>query len=116
MERSSFVTTFIIRESKVRKNGKVPIEVLINVNGERCAFSTGKNVNLEDWDSIRQEVKGKSGEAKALNKYLKTVKTTLYNKESDLLERGFIITASLLRNAYFDQVEVLKEKSLFKCL
>ncbi|MDR0231754.1 MAG: site-specific integrase [Dysgonamonadaceae bacterium] len=113
MERSSFATIFAIRESKIRKNGTTPIEVTINVNGERCSFSTGKNVNPENWDFIRQEVKGKSDEAKALNKYLKTVKTALYNKESDLLERGFIITANLLRNAYFDKVEVLKEKSLF---
>ncbi len=113
MERSSFATIFSIRESKIRKNGTTPIEVTITINGERCSFSTGKNVNPGNWDSIRQEVKGKNDEAKALNKYLKTVKTTLYNKESELLERGFIITASLLRNAYFDKVEVLKEKTLF---
>ena len=31
-----------------------------------------------------------------------------------LLERGFIITADLLRDAYFDKVESIKERSLFE--
>ena len=114
MKRSSFATVFSIRESRISKNGKCPIEVTITVNGERCSFSTGKKVSLIDWDKIKQEVRGKNEEANALNKYLKTVKTTLYDKESDLLERGFVITANLLRDAYFNKVEVLQEKTLFK--
>ena len=41
MVRSSFSILFFIRESKARKSGKAPIELMITVNGERCPLSTG---------------------------------------------------------------------------
>ena len=113
MVRSSFSILFFIRESKVRKNGTVPIEVIITVNGERCSFSTGKQVSIERWDKTKQQVKGKDEEAKSLNNYLKAVKAKLYQKEAELLDKGFVITAKLLCDAYQGKVEFLKEKSLF---
>ena len=114
MVRSSFSILFFIRESKARKSGKAPIELMITVNGERCPLSTGKQVPIDKWDKIKQQVKGKDEEAQSLNNYLKAIKAKLYQKEAELLDRGFIITAELLRDAYFDKVESLKEKSLFE--
>ena len=114
MVRSSFSILFFIRESKARKNGNVPIEVMITVNGERCSFSTGKQIAIEKWDKTKQQVKGKDQETQNLNNYLKAIKAKLYQKEAELLERGFIITAQILYDAYFDKVESLKERSLFE--
>lgn len=114
MVRSSFSILFFIRESKARKSGKAPIELMITVNGERCTLSTGKQVPIDKWDKVKQQVKGKDEEAQSLNNYLKTIKAKLYQKEAELLDRGFIITAELLRDAYFDKVESLKEKTLFE--
>lgn len=114
MVRSSFSILFFIRESKVRKNGNAPIEVIITINGERCSFSTGKQVHIDKWDKTKQQVKGKEEEAKSLNNYLKAVKAKLYQKEAELLDRGFIITAKLLCEAYQEKIESLKEKSLFE--
>lgn len=116
MERSSFSILFSIRESKARKNGNTPIEVTITVNGERCSFSTGKQIKVTSWDKNRQLVKGKDEEATSLNNYLKSVRAKLYEKEAELLNRGFIITAQLLYDAYFDKVECLKERSLLSVL
>lgn len=114
MVRSSFSILFAIRESKARKSGKAPIEITITVNGERCTLSTGKQVPIDKWDKAKQQVKGKDEETQSLNNYLKAIKAKLYQKEAELLDRGFIITAELLRDAYFDKVESLKEKSLFE--
>ena len=114
MVRSSFSILFFIRESKARKSGKAPIELMITVNGERCPLSTGKQVPIDKWDKTKQQVKGKDEEAQSLNNYLKAIKAKLYQKEAELLDRGFIITAELLRDTYFDKVESLKEKSLFE--
>ena len=114
MERSSFSILFFIRESKVRKNGNVPIEVMITVNGERNSFSTGKQVSIDKWDKNKQQVKGKDEETQNLNNCLKAIKAKLYQKEAELLDRGFIITSQILYDAYFDKVESLKEKSLFE--
>lgn len=114
MVRSSFSILFSIRESKARKSGKAPIEITITINGERCTLSTGKQVPIDKWDKAKQQVKGKDEEAQSLNNYLKAIKAKLYQKEAELLDRGFIITAELLRDAYFDKVESLKEKTLFE--
>lgn len=116
MVRSSFSILFFIRESKARKNGKAPIELMITVNGERSSFSTGKQIAIEKWDKAKQQVKGKDEETLSLNKYLKAIKAKLYQKEAELMDKGFIITAELLRDAYFDKVESIKERSLFEVL
>ena len=114
MVRSSFSILFFIRESKARRNGSVTIEAMITVNGERNSFSTGKQIAIEKWDKTKQQVKGKDQETQNLNNYLKAIKAKLYQKEAELLERGFIITAQILYDAYFDKVESLKERSLFE--
>ena len=114
MVRSSCAILFFIRDSRVRKDGTTSIEVVLTVNGERCAFSTGKKVKSCNWDKNKQQVKGKDEEAQSLNNYLKAIKAKLYQKEAELLDRGFIITADLLRDAYFDKVESIKERSLFE--
>ena len=116
MVRSSFAILFSIRESKVRKDGNAPIEVTITLNGERCSFSTGKKIKVTSWDKNKQLVKGKDEEAISLNNYLKSVKAKLYEKEAELLDRGFVITSQLLYDAYFDKVECLKERSLLSIL
>ena len=116
MVRSSFSILFFIRESKARRNGSVTIEAMITVNGERCSFSTGKQVAIEKWDKNKQQVRGKDEETVSLNNYLKAVKAKLYGKEAELLDRGFVITAQLLYDAYFDKVACLKERSLLSVL
>jgi len=73
-----------------------------------------QKVKATSWDKTKQQVKGKDEEAKSLNNYLKAVKAKLYQKEAELLGRGFIITAKLLCEAYQEKIESLKEKSLFE--
>lgn len=116
MVRSSFAILFFIRDSRVKRDGTASIEVVLTVNGERCAFSTGKKVKASNWDKVKQQVKGKDDESKCLNNFLTALKAKLYQKEAELLDKGFIITAELLRDAYLNKVEILKEKSLLEVL
>ena len=116
MERSSFSILFFVRDSRVKKDGTGIIEVALTVNGERSFFSTGKRVCVQNWDKTRQLVRGNSEESKSINKFLSAVKAKIYQKEAELIDRGFVITAELLRDAYFDKVESLKEHSLMSVL
>lgn len=116
MLRSSFSILFSIRESKANKNGNAPIEVTITLNGERSYFSTGKTVPFEKWDKTRQQVRGKDDETKGLNNFIKAVRAKLYEKEAELMDKGFVVTAELLRDAYFDKIDALKEKTLLQVL
>lgn len=104
---------FSLRESKKNKNGESPIEISVSTNGERVYFSSGKYVNISDWSKSKQLVKGKADNAQLINSYLIQVRNKIYEKEVELIKNGFIITASLLRDAYLSKVENLNEKTLF---
>ena len=104
---------FSLRESKKNKNGESPIEISFSTNGDRVYFSSGKYVNISDWSKSKQLVKGKADNAQLINSYLIQVRNKIYEKEVELIKNGFIITASLLRDAYLGKVETLNEKTLF---
>ena len=114
MKRSSFSIQFFIRDCRIKKDGSVTIEVKITINGKRSFFSTGKNITAENWDKVKQIAKGKSEESQNINNFLKALKIRLYEKEVELMERGYIVTAELLKDSYFNKVDSLKEKTLLE--
>ena len=112
MKRSSFSIQFFIRDSRIKKDGSVTIEVSLTINGQRSFFSTGKNILATNWDKVKQIAKGKSEESQNINNFLQALKNRLHEKEVELMERGYIVTAELLRDSYFNKVESLKERTL----
>jgi hypothetical protein len=91
-----------------------PIMMIIGANGERAEFQTGRKVALENWDYGKQQVKGKTTEAKLLNAYLNQLRNKVYLKEIELMQRGYLFTARILRDAVIDKIEALNEKTLFQ--
>jgi len=112
MERHSFSINYNVSKEKKRKDGTVPINATINLNGVRASFSTGRKVLFEDWDSTKQRAKGNNEQAKLINAYLLQIKNKIARLELELLERGYIITADLLKDAYFNNVESIQTKTL----
>lgn len=113
MEKHCSTINFWLK-SRTDKNGKSPITMTIGTNGERAEFQTGKKIEPENWDNGKQQAKGKTTEAKLLNTYLSQLRNKVYLKEIELMQRGFLITARLLRDAVVDKVEALNEKTLFQ--
>ena len=113
MEKHCSTISFGLKNRK-DKNGKSPIVMLIGAYGERAEFQTGKKIEVENWDNGKQQAKGKSTEVKLLNAYLNQLRNKVYLKEIELMKRGFLITARLLRDAVVDKVEALNEKTLFQ--
>ena len=113
MEKHCSTISFGLKHRKDKK-GKSPITMLISSNGERVEFQTGKKIELENWDNKKQQVKGKSEEAQLINAYLNQLRNKVYLKEIELMQRGFLITARLLRDAIIDKVEALNDKTLFQ--
>lgn len=116
MEKHCTMVYFSLRESKQNKKGLSPIEVSISTNGERTYFITGKQVRSIDWNKEKQSVKGKSEDAKLINDYLTQLRNKIYLKEIELLQKGYLITPSLLKEAVLDKVEALNEKTLLEVL
>lgn len=116
MEKHCTMVYFSLRESKQNKKGLSPIEVSITTNGKRIYFSTGKHVPATDWNKEKQAVKGKSEEAQLINGYLIQLRNKIYQKEIELLQKGYLITAELLKETITDKVEALNEKTLLDVL
>lgn len=112
MKKTSFSAIFQVSASKARKNGKSPINLIITLNGQRASVSLHKFVNVSEWDNARQRVRGSSEEAKTLNAYLQQVKVKLLRKETELLEKGYIITSTVIRDAFLDRIASLQAKTL----
>lgn len=108
--------TFGLVQVMHRKNGTAPINATITLNGNRASFSSNKKVNPSDWDATRQRVKGTNENAKLINESLLQIKNKIYKKEVELLERGYILTADLLRDAYQDKIDAIQTKTLNKSI
>ena len=113
MEKHCSTISFGLKNRK-DKSGMSPITMTIGANGERAEFQTGRKIVSENWDSGKQQAKGKTTEAKLLNAYLNQLRNKVYLKEIELMQRGYLITARLLRDAVVDKVEALNEKTLFQ--
>ena len=109
---STITITFAVRESKSRTSGEAPIQVLLTQNGARASFSTGKAVQPSKWDRDRQRVKGRDAEAAEINNYLDAIRARLYNLEKVLIDRGLGATPQMLRDAYLDKLDCLKDWTL----
>ena len=112
MERHTFTTNFFVSPAKMNKKGLAPINATITLNGERASFSTGKSVRPEDWEASKQRVKGTSVTAKSINETLLQIRNKIYRKEAELMERGYVINANILRDAFLDKINALQSKTL----
>ena len=107
-------TIYFGLKNRKDKSGMSPIMMIIGANGERAEFQTGRKIAPENWDSGKQQAKGKTAEAKLLNAYINQLRNKVYLKEIELMQRGYLITARLLRDAVINKVEALNEKTLFQ--
>ena len=103
MERHTFSINFWISPSRVNKSGVTSINVTITLNGSRATFSSNKRVSPQDWDAGKQKVRGVNDTAKSINESLRQIRNRIYDKETELLDRGYVLTADLLKDAYLDK-------------
>lgn len=114
MEKHCTSVYYLVRKNRKNKNGECSIICYISVNAERSTYSTGKTVKPNEWDDEKQLVKGKSDNAKLINEYLYQLRNKVFQKEIELMERGYLVTAELLRDAINDKVQALNEKTLMQ--
>lgn len=112
MERHTYSVNFWPSPSKARKNGLMPIYATIRQNGERATFTTGKHIHPNEWDSVKQKARGSSETSKAINNHLLQIRNKIYQKELELMDRGYIVNASTLRDACLEKVESIQAKTL----
>ena len=114
MEKHCTTVYFLLKKTRKDKNGDSPIDAWIAVNGERTSYSTGKKVKVSEWDEKKQLVKGSSDKAKLINEYLYLLRNKVFQKEIELMEKGFMLTPTLLKEAVNDHVDAVNQKTLIQ--
>ena len=112
MERHTYTINFSASPSKARKTGLMPIYATITLNGERATFTTGKYIQPAQWDATKQRARGTSDTSQAINNHLLKVRNKIYQKELELMNRGYIVNANTLKDAYLERVEAIQGKTL----
>lgn len=79
---------FVVRRTRKKVDGCVPIEMTICVKGKRQYVATGRDVMPSKFSAKTQTVKGD----KELNEFLKAMKARLYSIETTLLTKGVNVT------------------------
>ena len=86
---------FVVRRTKKKVDGTVPIEMTICVKGKRRYVSTGREVKPSDFNSKTQTVKGD----KELNEFLKALKARLYAIETTLMGKDVNVSIDTVGKA-----------------
>jgi integrase len=89
----------------------MPIYATITLNGG-ATFTTGKYIQPAQWDAVKQRARGTSDTSQAINNYLLQVRNKIYQKELELMNRGYIVNANTLKDAYLERVEAIQGKTL----
>lgn len=101
---STFSILFLVNPKKV-SDDQVIIYVRITVNQKRSTISLKRKIALNLWDPVKKRARGNSTEAKQLNQYLDQVRTRLFQCYQDLLFKGKLITAKLIKAIYLGEDE-----------
>ena len=100
MKRATFNILFFAKWKKLLKNGEAPIYMRLTINGTTAEVSLKRSIDPKLWDAPRNKAKGKSQQAKDLNDYLESVRGQVYTHQQILQERGKVISAKTLLNAF----------------
>jgi hypothetical protein len=111
----SFSIDFIIRKCK-SDNKRGIIFVRITVNSKRKEISIKEQVLLADWDGSREIVTSKTTESKKINKTIENIKFRIKEKYRAMEDRGELITAESVKNAYLGVQNQQRSHSLVELL
>ena len=96
MQRNYFTILFLIKKSKLLKNGEAPICMRITVNGQRAEIQIKRSVDISKWNSQKECAIGKERKSMELNHYLDTVRMKVLQIHRELEQDGKPITARFM--------------------
>jgi len=89
-----------LRSKSPKKNGEIPIYIVVNADKKTVWFNTGASVLPENWNDKDKKIKGNTQKAKDDNLIIERVLATI----NDIMVRyrlsNVLLTAELLRNEY----------------
>ena len=77
----------------------------ITYKGKRAEFSTGRRIILQSWNNKIGKARGISDEARAVNRYLDSIRAALYEIHDRLLREDRTISANMIKEIHLGKQE-----------
>ena len=100
-KRTAVNVLFIIKKSKLLKNGDAPICMRITVNKQIAEISIKRSISVDLWNQQKECSKGKDRIAIELNRYIGTIRAKILQIHRELETDGKTITANIIRDCYY---------------
>lgn len=101
MKKTIFSVQFLIRGSRILRNGEARIYLKIRVDNQVVEHTLSRSIPPDQWDAGRGMAMAKSDRGKALNHYLEHVRKGIYDAQLALEDRQQEVTAELLMQESF---------------
>lgn len=105
MQTEQLKVSFFVQAKRADQHGNAPIFGRIAISRSSADFSAKLKAPLALWDSRKQRLLGKSHIAVSLNQKLNECIALIHTRYRELCERGEVVSASLLRDAYQGQLQ-----------
>ncbi len=96
----TFSLRFYLKREKARPDGHMPIYARITVSGKRAEFSLQRYVDPADWDDKKGKPYGRQATGREVITFMESVRARVYQHHRDILDRGEILTAAALKDAF----------------
>ena len=105
--------SFRFKSKKARPDGTCPIYARITMQGKRVEVSTGIFADLENWDGIRQRLKGNSSKVRVVNNRLDKAYSNILDIYNQL--EALNSTFTVIDTSDPNKLIILVWKSFFFC-
>ncbi|MFR9533103.1 MAG: site-specific integrase [Rikenellaceae bacterium] len=112
LSRETFKVSFIIKRTRLLKDGTASIFGRIVANGETSEFALHRTIKPAMWCSTKEGSRGRDAVAYALNNYIGVVRTKIYDIHCEMVRCDDIITAAAIKNKYIHRDEIARNTTI----
>ena len=106
VKRNTLSILFIIKKSKLLKNGEAPICMRITVNKRVAEVMIKRSIPVDLWNQKKECSKGKDRVATELNHYINTVRAKILHIHRELEIDNKTITADIIKDCFYGRDKV----------
>ena len=106
VKRNTLSVLFIIKKSKLLKNGEAPICMRITVNKRVAEVMIKRSIPVDLWNQKKECSKGKDRVANELNHYINTVRAKILHIHRELEIDNKTITADIIKDCFYGRDKV----------
>ena len=106
MKRNTLSVLFIIKKTKLLKNGEAPVCMRITVNKRVAEVMIKRSIPVDLWNQKKECSKGKDRVANELNHYINTVRAKILQIHRELEIDNKTITADIIKDCFYGRDKV----------